>query len=376
MTVQKNNFAPSRLVFARRRAGLARTHLASAIAVSDKTVQRWENGKEEPSPERRAELARILNVLPGFFSLHEIEPVEADAISFRALSKMTARERDRASSAGRLGVEIMNWVEERFTLPTNDVPTFPDWDPEVAADTLRARWNLGTGPIRHLLATMELHGVRLLSIASDFRDVDAFSFYDRATPFVFLDTSKTAERVRFDAAHELGHLCVHCEYAIPHGREAEYAANQFASALLMPRNDILAVGLRNPTVSQIIRAKSRWQVSATALAHRLHTLGLMTDWTYRSALVELSKRGFRSAEPGSKLTQESSQVLSKVLAGLRAQEMNMRKIAAEFEITPEGLTEYMFGLTMTPHLGDRTSTSVDSASRPQLTVIAGSLAAR
>ncbi|MGY2063306.1 ImmA/IrrE family metallo-endopeptidase, partial [Nocardia gipuzkoensis] len=174
---------------------------------------------------------------------------------------------------------------------------------------LRAEWKLGTGPIKHLLATMELHGVRIMSIAADFRDVDAFSFYHRGTPFVFLDTSKTAERLRFDAAHELGHLCIHGAHAVPHGREAETVANQFASALLMPRNDVLAVGLSNPTVAQIIRAKARWNVSATALASRLHSLGLMTDWTYRSTLVELSKQGFRSAEPGSTLAHESSQVL-------------------------------------------------------------------
>lgn len=364
-----NDFAPSRLAFARTRAGQARTHLAAAIGVSDKTIQRWEKGTEEPSPERREALARALNVLPEFFSLSGIEPIKADAISFRALSKMTASERDRARSAGRLGVEIVEWIEERFTLPANKVPTFPDWDPELAADTLRARWDLGTGPVRHLLANMELHGVRLLSIASDFRDVDAFSFYQRGTPFVFLDTSKTAERIRFDAAHELGHLCIHCEHAIPHGKEAEQAANKFASALLMPRNDVFAVGLRNPTVSQIIRAKARWKVSATALAHRLHALDLMTDWQYRSTLVELSKRGFRSSEPGSKVTPESSQVLSKVLTALRAQGLTTRQIAAQFGLTADGFSEFMFGLAMTTHTGDGMRSRLDTVSRPRLSLV-------
>lgn len=362
-------FVPSRLAFARRRVGMARTHLAAAIEVSDKTVQRWENGSEEPSRERRAELARVLRVLPEFFGLAEMDLLEVEAVSFRALTKMTARERDRARAAGRQGVAIMEWIEQRFTLPANDVPPLTDRDPEVAAEMLRAAWGLGPGPIRHLLATMELHGVRIMSIASDFRDVDAFSFYRRNTPFVFLDTSKTAERLRFDAAHELGHLCIHGAHAVPHGREAEAAANQFASALLMPRNDVLAVGLRNPSVAQIIRAKARWDVSATALANRLHSLGLMTDWTYRAALVELSKRGFRSAEPGSALVHESSQVLGKVLAGLRGQGMTVRGIAKEFGLTPQGVTEYMFGLTMTQHEGNGSRTGADGSSRPRLTVV-------
>ncbi|GAD82961.1 MULTISPECIES: ImmA/IrrE family metallo-endopeptidase [Nocardia] len=154
-----------------------------------------------------------------------------------------------------------------------------------------------------------------------------------------------------------------------HGREAEAAANQFASALLMPRNDVLAVGLRNPSVAQIIRAKARWNVSATALANRLHALGLMTDWTYRAALVELSKRGFRSAEPGSALVHESSQVLDRVLAGLRGQGMTVRDIAKEFGLTPQGVTEYLFGLTMTQHEGNGSRTVADGSPRPRLTVV-------
>ncbi|WP_435827828.1 ImmA/IrrE family metallo-endopeptidase [Nocardia fluminea] len=149
-----------------------------------------------------------------------------------------------------------------------------------------------------------------------------------------LDT--TAERLRFDAPHELGHLCIHCTHAVPHGREAEAAANQFASALLKHRDDVLSVGLRNPSVAQIIRAQARWNVSATALANRLHALGLITDWTYRAALVELGKRGFRSARPGSALVHESSQVLGEVLAGLRGQGMTVRDIAKSSVSLPKG----------------------------------------
>ncbi|MEU4651846.1 hypothetical protein [Nocardia fluminea] len=105
-------------------------------------------------------------------------------------------------------------------------------------------------------------------------------------------------------------------------------------------------------MAQVIRAKARWNVSATALANRLHALGLIADWTYRAALVELSKRGVRSARPGSALVHESSQVLGKVLAGLHGQGMTVRDIAKEFGLTPQGVTEYLFGLTTTQHEGN------------------------
>ena len=61
--------------------------------------------------------------------------------------------------------------------------------------------------------------------------------------YYFLNISKTAERCRFDAAHELAHLVMH-----RHGptfteessneNNIEKEANKFASSFLMPRKHI------------------------------------------------------------------------------------------------------------------------------------------
>ncbi|WP_419757134.1 ImmA/IrrE family metallo-endopeptidase [Teredinibacter turnerae] len=74
-------------------------------------------------------------------------------------------------------------------------------------------------------------------------------------PFVFLNTKKTAERCRFDAAHELGHLVMHCHGA-PQGQEAEKEANAFASAFLMPRRSVLANAPRSATLKSLISHKN------------------------------------------------------------------------------------------------------------------------
>lgn len=342
---------PSRLEFARRRRGLPRTKLAEELGVAPKTVQRWESGTAEPTPENVIGLTTALRVLPSFLYSDEIEPLPDGAVSFRALSKMTASERSGATAAGRLGVEFIRWIETKFRLPDNDIPTLTGWEPEIAADSVRARWDLGTGAIPHLISTLELHGVRVLSLAPDYRNVDAFSFYDNGTPFIFLDTTKTAERLRFDLAHELGHLVVHGEHGHPQGKDAEAEANKFASAFLMPRDSVLAANLYGATTERIIQAKGKWQVAAMALAHRLNSLELMTEWGYRSVCVELSRRGFRRSEPGSQLSHESSQILAKVMSALRAKGIHTREIAAEFGLPPEELSAYLFGLAVTAQSG-------------------------
>lgn len=346
-----SDYVPSRLEFARRRRGLPRTKVAASIGVSPKTLQRFESGAVEPGPEMVVQLASALHVLPDFFYHPEIESVPEAAVSFRALSKMTAAERDGATAAGSIGVEFVRWIEAQFELPANDVPTLTGWDPETAAESIRARWDLGSGPIRKLLPICELHGVRVLSLAPDYRSVDAFSFYDEGTPFMFLITSKTAERLRFDAAHELGHLVIHGEHEHPNGRVAETEANHFASALLMPRESILSSGLYGASADQIIASKDKWQVSAMALAHRLNTLGLLSEWLYRSVCVELSQRGFRRAEPGSALRHESSQILKKVMTHLRSSDLTVKKIAAEFGLPADELAGYLFGLAVTSRTG-------------------------
>jgi hypothetical protein len=76
---------------------------------------------------------------------------------------MTARQRDRALSAGRLALLIDDWIEARFALPTSEVPSLTGHDPEAAAEVVRARWGLGEKPISNMLHLLEAHGVRVYS---------------------------------------------------------------------------------------------------------------------------------------------------------------------------------------------------------------------
>jgi Zn-dependent peptidase ImmA (M78 family) len=65
----------------------------------------------------------------------------------------------------------------------------------------------------------------------------------------------------------------------------------------MPRNDVLANAPANASLERVIALKSRWGVSAMALAYRLNRLGVMTEWTYHTVCRQLSSRGFHGSEP-------------------------------------------------------------------------------
>jgi hypothetical protein len=65
----------------------------------------------------------VPGITPEFLAGHDVEEIPPDAVSFRALSKMTARQRDRALSAGRVALLIDDWIEARFRLPEADIPS-------------------------------------------------------------------------------------------------------------------------------------------------------------------------------------------------------------------------------------------------------------
>jgi Zn-dependent peptidase ImmA (M78 family) len=203
------------------------------------------------------------------------------------------------------------------------------------------------------------------SLADNCRDVDAFAFWHGPAPFVVLNTTKSGERGRFDAAHELGHLVLHREDRMPQGPQAEQEADSFASAFLMPRASVLAQVPRMPSVDQVIEAKTRWRVSAMALAHRLHEVGLSSDWHYRQLCVELSKRGYRRTEHNG-IPREPSQVLNKVFAALRADGIRPATIARELDITLAELNNLVFGLVISAQDGGKATTA---PSRPTLSVV-------
>lgn len=337
-------FTPERLVFARKRRRLTLAALARESGVSAQSITAFENHRKVPSAETLAALASTLRYPVAFFSAPPIPEIQPDAVSFRAPTRMSALERDSTLASGEAAAVVNTWLEERFKLPRPNVPTYPHLEPEEAAERVRASWGLGEDPVPNLVRLVEANGVRVFSLAEDCLDADAFSTIKSGVPFMFLNTRKTGERGRFDGAHELGHLTMHCEHRIPHGRLEEIEANDFASAFLMPRAGIAAQRLQNASVERILSAKRRWGVSAMALAYRLQKLELLSEWRYTQTVKELARMGYRKSEPNSSLVREGSQLLAKVFEALRSQGMAPGDIAKDLEFPAEELNEFFFGL--------------------------------
>lgn len=362
-------FNPSRLTLARKRRGLTMTKLAAAVGVEPRSISAYEKGEFGPDDHRLAKLSSVLGFPEAFFFGDDLDEPTPDIASFRALSKMTARQRDTALGAGSIALMLNEWIEAHFELPTADLPDLSrEDDPEAAALALRQQWNLGELPVKNMVHLLEAKGIRVFSLSIDAIEVDAFSMWRQSTPFVFLNTQKSAEHSRFDAAHELGHLVLH-RHGSPQGREAEREANAFASAFLMPRSSILAYAPRMATIDHLIKLKKYWSVSVAALTYRLHKVGVLSDWHYQSLFVELSSRGYRKNEPDEGL-RESSQILHKVFSALRNERISKVDIASELCVSVKELDQLVFGLALTGVHGRGSGNSKTRADKPpQLRVV-------
>jgi Zn-dependent peptidase ImmA (M78 family)/DNA-binding XRE family transcriptional regulator len=354
-------FNPTRLRFARERRGLTKEALAKLCDVTRRAVSDWEAGKVENPPVAR--IAEALEFPTSFFFGDDIEEVSRDAVSFRALSTMTPKQVGRVLTHASLLRAFSSWIDLRYETPAADVPSFEELTASVedvepspvdAAHALRRMWSLGSRPIVDMLALVESRGIRVFGLPSEDREVDAFSFWHGTQPFIFMNTSKSGERLRFDLAHELGHLCMHRDVKTNRNRRYELDANTFASTFLMPTKGLVPQLVGQPSLSDVMELKAFWKVSATAMVRRLHQLGRISDWQYRSWMIDLSEKGFRTSEPDG-IPKEQSALLRQVLTLARQDGWGNERISKELGIPRRDFAEALVGLTVTPVAGKDTN---------------------
>lgn len=335
-------FNRNRLIIARKRRKLSCKQLAERVEVSPVTITRLEKGDNEPEEITLNKISQELGFPLAFFEADDLDIPTKDSASFRSLTAMTAREREAALTAGSLAFSLADWVADRFNTPDVDLMDFShETTPEVAARMLRDYWGLGERPVSNVVKLLEAKGIRVFSLSENTKNVDAFSCWRNGVPYMFLNTYKTAEHSRFDAAHELGHLVLH-RHGEAKGRQAENEANQFASYFLIPESDLLSKLPRVSGVDQLIKAKKRWGVSVAALAYRSHKSGLISDWVYRSLCIQINKR-FGKTEPNG-LAKEKSVVWDHVFKDLWASGVSKDKLAKELCIPVGELENLVFGL--------------------------------
>lgn len=336
-------FNSQRLRIARSRRKMTSRGLANAARISPVTLSRLENKNNQPEQETLTALAKALRYPEAFFYGADLDEVDKHDASFRSLKAMTTKERNGALAAASLAFMVADKIENVFGLPEADLPNLSyESDPSVAAATLRSHWGLGDRPIGNMIDLLEAKGVRVYSLSEKTVRVDAFSCWRSGVPYVFLNTHKSSEHSRFDAAHELCHLCMHQHGGSSH-KSAEPEANSFAGSFLMPPSDVKSKIRKITALSQIQVAKKRWGVSLVALTYHLSKLGILTEWQSRSYFIQMNKDGSRKTEPDP-MPFETSHIWQTVFRGFWRDRVTKSQIAKELSLPEDEFESLVFGL--------------------------------
>lgn len=315
-------FEPARLTQARVRIGVSKTDLAGEVGVSPAAIGQYEAGVNSPRPEVLDRLANALKVRPGFFSvgrpLARIDTVNAH---FRSLRSARVGDRQRALATATLVWELTFALERYVKLPEIDLPTIPpSATPAEAAVALRMHWALPAGPVKHLVATAESHGIVVaVRPLREIDAVDAFSVVIVDRPII-ITTPRRSENVfrhRFSTAHEIGHLLLHGESG-EHSAAIEKEADEFAAAFLTPAAAMDKALPQRLDLAALDRLGRTWGVSPHSLIRRMVERGRTTESSARRAYQRLSMIDDPLADPTSAYPGETPSLLKKAaeLAGV------------------------------------------------------------
>ncbi|WP_280414947.1 XRE family transcriptional regulator [Nocardia carnea] len=350
-------FDPARLTQARQLAGLTKAALAARIGVSGAAVSQWESVISPPRPDHLHRAAEVLDVPVEFFAAgRPFAQLDGAGAHFRSLRSTKAAQRGKAVAFAQQVWELAHILERHVQFPMIDLPGFLPDDPTRLGDTpaeaaraLRAHWGIKSGPIPHLVRTMEMRGIVTTMVAfagDDTPTVNAFSTSRMPRPVIVLTPDRSDDVCwhRFTAAHELGHLVLHRD-AAPGDAEQEREADAFAAEFLTPADQITDQLPQRFDVKALQQLSHEWGVSIKSLVYRSRETGAISDAVARRAyqrLNHLYEVGILGADPVTQYPGETPALLAKAFELAETHgTLTLTKLARELRWRPKRVRELL-----------------------------------
>lgn len=329
-----------RIKRARALKGYSLEDLAKQIGdITKQALSKLENGKSAPNSTRLLQLANALDVSPEYF--FRPDEVELAPLEFRKYTRMSKKRQEQVTERIREHLERYTALESCFdhenvakaTAPRHVFSVNTPEEAEVAASQMREHWQIGEAPIVNLTELLEEHGIKvaLLNGPEDF-DGACAATRDANHVLIALNAERAGERMRFTAAHELGHWVMNFPPNLAE-KEIEACCHRFAGALLYPASCVyLDFGSHQRSrlhPRELLIAKQHYGLSIAAILRRLKDLGLLSDNGYRYSSIQISKNGWRKEEPNPQPAEVPRRFESLVFRGL-AEDYFSKSKAAEF----------------------------------------------
>lgn len=285
---------PYRIKQARVSRGFSMGELADLLNVSRSAISQYELGTISPSDYIIGLMSNVLNYPISFFTKKLPETNNASsAVYFR--SRRTSSQKAKNAAREKISIfrEINDYLSSYIDFPNVN---FPDIEYETScyelsldviesyALLLRKYWKLGKGPIDNLTSVLQKNGIMISVMDLNNKKIDAFSVWHNSIPYIFRSNDKYSNaRLRFDLAHELGHLLLHAntyreeDLAVKViSEKLEKEADMFAACFLLPA-ETFSQDIYSTSINHFIQLKKKWKVSIGAMIYRCSDLGLLSE---------------------------------------------------------------------------------------------------
>ncbi len=332
----------ARLKQARLLAGMTQRELASALGesglkITAAAISKYENEKSFPTAQFMLLAGSVLDI-PSSYFIHQSE-LQVQWTAFRRHSRFGKMKQEAviayASDIAELQVELhsMLYPNSRPDLP-EPVKTKDFGDAEMAAAQVRATWDVGNRPLDNLVQTAEDHGVIVIGWDDDSGRFDGLSGRCGGYPVTVINANRSADRKRFNLAHEIGHLVMDTSDS---NLDDESLAHRFAAALLVPEEHAvheLGRDRRRLDWGELMMLKRKYGLSMAAWIRRARDLNIISERYYEILNIEISSHGWRRCEPVEYLGDEEplqlKQMVQRAIAEGLVSPDRMTRIGLEF----------------------------------------------
>ncbi|MBA9086549.1 Zn-dependent peptidase ImmA (M78 family)/transcriptional regulator with XRE-family HTH domain [Fontibacillus solani] len=352
-------FNGKKLEEARKIRNMTLEEVASLANVSHQSISKYEKNRATPNIEMLNKLSEILCFELSFFYTAEIkDDVYSNAFIYRSKASVAKKYRDQTESQiGLIDLVVKN-IKSRVKMPSFDQSLLKQVNPNVFSPTLdneieeiakniRKKFGLSDGPISNLTALCEKLGIYIVYLNLNHQGIDACSVLIDDVPYIVLNKDITsAVRLRFNIAHELGHIILHLRYSKKTlakkeiTKIVEYEANRLGISLLLPESG-LTKDLSSLGLDYLLILKKHWLVSVQAIVYRAEQLELFTPEYALYLRQQISRKKWRLQEPfDNEIIPEAPKLLAHALKYLAEKmDTSLSQISFQTGVREEELLE-------------------------------------
>lgn len=292
---------------ARLMKGFSLQDLANALdnQLSRQALHRYEKGEVIPDTEKINLLSKALDVNPDYF--FRSTKVELGEVEFRKLSKMPQKEATVIKEITKEKLSRYLELEEILGLPNEFEDYLKDFEIVTeyeqvnrAAELLREKWSLGSGPIFNIVELLEDKNIKVVDLRVN-DDFDGLQTRVNGTiPVVAYNVNKInkPDRIRFTLLHELAHLLL--KFGNITERQKETLCHQFAGAMLLPEKTLkaeLGEHRNKLSINELGNIKKQYGISMQAVVMRAKDCGIINEHYTKQFFFIIRQMNWKVDEP-------------------------------------------------------------------------------